>query len=79
MAKDVAKKQKVEEAKTGHQSKYPDYSNPAVAAARQEAVEFYVSIGGKLPTHGDTVPTNEPIMHIPQRLICREAKKTIVH
>jgi hypothetical protein len=34
------KKQKVEEAKTGHWNKYNDYSNPAVAAARPEAEEF---------------------------------------
>ncbi len=35
-----AKKQKVEEAKTGHWNKYSDYSNPAVAATWQEEVEF---------------------------------------
>jgi hypothetical protein len=37
------KKQKVNKAKTGNQKKYANYSDPAVAAAWQEAVEFYVS------------------------------------
>jgi hypothetical protein len=72
-----AKKQKVEEAKTGHQNKYADYSNPAVASARQEAVEFYVSTGENFPTHGDAVLTNQPIIHSPNRTICRDAKKLL--
>jgi hypothetical protein len=71
------KKQKVEEAKTGHWNKYADYSNPAVAAVQQEAVEVYVSTGGKFPTHGDDVLTNQPIIHIPKRRICRDAEKLL--
>jgi hypothetical protein len=67
-----AKKQEVDKAKTCHQN---NYSDPAVAAARQEAVEFYVSTGGKFPTRGDALLTNQPIINIPKRTIKRDAEK----
>ncbi len=70
-----AKKKKVEETKTGSR-KYANYSDPAVAAARQEAVEFYIS-NGKFQTHGDALLTNQPIIHIPKRMIVRDAVKIL--
>ena len=62
-----AKKQKVDEPKAGHRNKYHNYSNPAVAAARLEAVEFYISTGGKFPI--------QPIINTPKRVIKRDAEK----
>jgi len=62
-----AKKQKVDEPKAGHRIKHHNYSDPAVAAARLESVEFYISTGGKFPT--------QPIINIPKRVIKRDAEK----
>jgi hypothetical protein len=70
------KKQKVEETKTGCR-KRANYSDPAVAAARLEAVEYYVSTGGKIPHPGDDVLTNQPIIHIPKRTIVRDTAKLL--
>jgi hypothetical protein len=70
-----AKKKKVEETKTGSR-KYANYSNPAVAAAWQEALEFYIS-NGKFQTHRDALLTNQPIIHIPKRTIVRDAAKLL--
>jgi hypothetical protein len=57
----------VDEPKAGHRIKHHNYSDPAVAAARLEAVEFYISTGGKFPT--------QPIINIPKRVIKRDAEK----
>ena len=57
------------------QKKYANYSDPAVAAALQEAVDFYVSTGGNFPTPGDYMLTNHPFINIPKRKIKRHAEK----
>jgi hypothetical protein len=45
-----------------------------VAAALQEAVDFYVSTGGNFPTPGDYMLTNHPFINIPKRTIKRHAE-----
>ena len=46
-----------------------------MAAALQEAVDFYVSTGGNFPTPGDYMLTNHPFINIPKRTIKRHAEK----
>jgi hypothetical protein len=48
-----------------------------VAAALQEAVDFYVSTGGNFPTPGDYMLTNHPFINIPKRTIKRHAEKLL--